>query len=104
MREAFKYLVDYDALGDTLLKGIGVIHQNFLPKGILGALDDKPYKLDVAKAKELLAKAGLPDGFTVTMDTRSGQPVTGRRRVDPADGGAGRHQDRARAGRLQADR
>jgi len=77
VREAFKYLVDYDALGDTLLKGIGVIHQNFLPKGILGALDDKPYKLDVAKAKELLAKAGLPDGFTVTMDTRSGEPEKG---------------------------
>ena len=77
VREAFKYLVDYDALGDTLLKGIGEIHQNFLPKGVLGALDDKPYKLDVAKAKELLAKAGLPDGFTVTMDVRSAQPVTG---------------------------
>ena len=63
MREAFKYLVDYDAIGETLIKGIGEIHQNFLPKGVLGALDDKPYKLDVAKAKELLAKAGLPDGF-----------------------------------------
>jgi peptide/nickel transport system substrate-binding protein len=77
VREAFKYLVDYDALGETLLKGIGVVHQNFLPKGVLGALDDKPYKLDVAKAKELLAKAGLPDGFTVTMDTRSGEPEQG---------------------------
>ena len=77
VREAFKYLVDYDALGETLLKGIGVIHQNFLPKGVLGALDDKPYKMDVAKAKELLAKAGLPDGFTVTMDVRSQQPVSG---------------------------
>jgi peptide/nickel transport system substrate-binding protein len=77
VREAFKYLMDYDALGDTLLKGIGVIHQNFLPKGILGALDDKPYKLDVAKAKDLLAKAGLADGFSVTMDTRSGQPEQG---------------------------
>ena len=77
VREAFKYLVDYDALGDTMLKGIGQIHQNFLPKGILGALDDKPYKLDVAKAKELLAKAGLPDGFRVTMEVRSQQPVSG---------------------------
>ncbi|RFC67099.1 ABC transporter substrate-binding protein [Mesorhizobium denitrificans] len=77
VREAFKYLVDYDALQDTLLKGIGEIHQNFLPKGILGARDDNPYKLDVAKAKELLAKAGLPDGFSVTMDVRSQQPVAG---------------------------
>jgi peptide/nickel transport system substrate-binding protein len=77
VREAFKYLVDYDALGDTLLRNIGSMHQNFLPKGILGALDDKPYKLDIAKAKELLTKAGLPDGFSMTMDVRSTQPVTG---------------------------
>ncbi|NKN38320.1 ABC transporter substrate-binding protein [Agrobacterium sp. a22-2] len=75
--EAFKYLVDYDAIGETLIKGIGSIHQTFLPKGQLGALDENPYKLDVAKAKELLAKAGLADGFTVTMDVRNTQPVTG---------------------------
>jgi peptide/nickel transport system substrate-binding protein len=75
--EAFKYLVDYDAIGATLIKGIGEIHQTFLPKGVLGELDENPYKLDVAKAKELLAKAGLADGFSVTMDVRNTQPVTG---------------------------
>ncbi|MEP6565876.1 MAG: ABC transporter substrate-binding protein, partial [Mesorhizobium sp.] len=77
VRQAFKYLVDYDALSTTILKGIGEIHQAFLPKGDLGATDDNPFKLDVAKAKELLAKAGLPDGFSVTMDVRTGQPTTG---------------------------
>jgi peptide/nickel transport system substrate-binding protein len=77
VREAIKYLVDYDALGATLIKGIGRIHQTFLPAGIFGALDEKPYKLDPAKAKELLAKAGLKDGFSLTMDVRSVQPVTG---------------------------
>jgi peptide/nickel transport system substrate-binding protein len=77
VREAFKWLVDYDAIGSTIIKGIGEIHQAFLPKGVLGSIDDKPYKLDVAKAKELLAKAGLPDGFTITMDVRNTQPVTG---------------------------
>lgn len=77
VRQAFKYLVDYDALGSTILKGIGEIHQTFLPKGVLGELDENPFKLDVAKAKELLAKAGLPDGFSVTMDVRTGQPTTG---------------------------
>jgi peptide/nickel transport system substrate-binding protein len=77
VRQAFKYLVDYDALASTILKGIGEIHQTFLPKGVLGELDENPFKLDVAKAKELLAKAGLPDGFNVTMDVRSGQPTTG---------------------------
>ncbi len=77
VREAFKWLVDYDAIGATLIKNIGVIHQNFLPMGLLGASKDKPYKLDVAKAKALLAKAGLPNGFKVTIDMRSIQPVQG---------------------------
>jgi peptide/nickel transport system substrate-binding protein len=76
VRQAFKYLVDYDAMGATILKGIGEIHQTFLPKGVLGELDENPFKFDVAKAKELLAKAGLPDGFNVTMDVRVGQPTT----------------------------
>ncbi|OCJ17026.1 ABC transporter substrate-binding protein [Rhizobium sp. AC44/96] len=77
VQEAFKYLVDYDAIGSTLIKGIGEIHQTFLPTGQLGALNENPYKFDVAKAKELLAKAGLKDGFSVTMDVRNTQPVTG---------------------------
>jgi peptide/nickel transport system substrate-binding protein len=77
VREAMKYLVDYGAIGDTLVKNIGVINQNFLPQGLLGASTDKPYKLDVAKAKQLLAKAGLPNGFKVTIDMRTIQPVQG---------------------------
>jgi peptide/nickel transport system substrate-binding protein len=76
VQQAFKYLIDYDAIGKTLIKGIGEIHQTFEPKGVLGALDENPFKLDVAKAKELLAKAGLPDGFAVTMDVRSIEPDT----------------------------
>ncbi|WP_454817388.1 ABC transporter substrate-binding protein [Labrys neptuniae] len=77
IRQAFKYLIDYDAIGSTLIKGIGGTHQTFLPKGVLGELDDNPFRLDVAKAKALLEKAGLKDGFSVTMDVTSIQPVTG---------------------------
>jgi peptide/nickel transport system substrate-binding protein len=58
VREAMKWLVDYSAIGDTLIKNIGVVHQNFLPVGLLGASTENPYKLDVDKAKALLAKAG----------------------------------------------
>ncbi len=77
VREAFKWLVDYDAIGATLIKDIGVVHQHFLPLGLLGAAKDKPYKLDVAKAKALLAKAGHPNGFKVSIDMRNVQPVQG---------------------------
>ncbi|MBC2885809.1 ABC transporter substrate-binding protein [Ochrobactrum sp. CM-21-5] len=77
VREAFKYLIDYDAIGSTLIKGIGEIRQTYQAKGVLGALDSNPYKLDVEKAKELLAKAGLKDGFSVTFDVRNNQPSTG---------------------------
>jgi peptide/nickel transport system substrate-binding protein len=77
VREAFKWLVDYDAIGKTFIKNIGVVHQNFLPLGLLGASKDMPYKLDVARAKALLAKAGHAGGFKVTVDMRSIQPVQG---------------------------
>ena len=73
--EALKWLVDYDALADTILKGKAQVHQSFLPKGFLGAIDDAPYKFDLAKGKEMLAKAGLPDGFKVTMTARNTSPT-----------------------------
>lgn len=77
VREAFKWLVDYSAIGDTIIKNIGVIHQNFMPVGLLGASTVNPYKLDVEKAKALLKKAGYPNGFKVTIDMRTVQPVQG---------------------------
>jgi peptide/nickel transport system substrate-binding protein len=76
VREAMKYLVDYQTIADTIVKGKMQVHQTFLPKGFLGELDSNPYALNVEKAKELLAAAGLPDGFTVTMDTRNTPDVT----------------------------
>lgn len=76
VREALKWLVDYDSIERNIVQGTFVSHQSFLPKGFLGAITDKPYKFDLAKGKELLAKAGLANGFTVTMDVRSISPIT----------------------------
>lgn len=76
VREALKWLVDYDSIERNIVEGTYQPHQAFLPKGFLGAIDDKPYKFDPAKAKELLAKAGLPNGFSVTMDVRSVNPIS----------------------------
>jgi peptide/nickel transport system substrate-binding protein len=75
VREALKWLVDYEGLEKNLLAGTHLQHQSFLPQGFPGAISDKPYRLDVAKAKELLAKAGLPNGFSVTMDVRTSAPI-----------------------------
>lgn len=69
VRQAMKYLVDYDGLASTSFKSIGIKHQTFLPQGQLGADNETPFSLNVEKAKELLAKAGVPDGFNITMDT-----------------------------------
>jgi len=77
VREAIKYLVDYEGIEATIIKGIGVSHQNFLPSGQLGALDENPYSLNVEKAKELLAEAGHNDGFTISIDVATGQPQMG---------------------------
>jgi peptide/nickel transport system substrate-binding protein len=77
VREAMKWLIDYQAINDTLIKGIGSPHQNFLAQGMLGASITSPFKLDVNKAKALLTKAGYPNGFKVSFDVRSTQPVMG---------------------------
>lgn len=74
VQEAMKWLVDYRGIADNILKGTYEVHQAFLPKGFLGAIDEQPYRLDVDKARALLEKAGLKDGFSVTIDVRNAYP------------------------------
>ncbi|WP_158969585.1 ABC transporter substrate-binding protein [Chachezhania sediminis] len=76
VRQAMKYLIDYDTIANTIMAGKVKVHQAFLPEGFLGAVNDNPFSLDVEKAKALLAEAGLADGFTVTMDTRNTPEIT----------------------------
>jgi peptide/nickel transport system substrate-binding protein len=75
VRQALKYLVDYQGMADTLMKGRATVHQAFLPRGMLGALNEAPFHLDVEKAKALLREAGLADGFGVTMDTHNSSEI-----------------------------
>jgi peptide/nickel transport system substrate-binding protein len=69
--EALRYLIDYQGMADTILKGQMIVHQTVLPVGFLGAIDENPYSLNVEKAKELLAAAGYPDGFDITLTVRN---------------------------------
>lgn len=76
VQQAFKYLIDYKGMEQTILSGKATVHQAFLPKGFLGALEETPFYLDVEKAKALLKEVGLENGFSVTMDTRNNEPTT----------------------------
>ncbi|HQY42970.1 MAG TPA: ABC transporter substrate-binding protein [Paracoccaceae bacterium] len=68
--DAMRWAIDYQGMVDTFLKGTNVVHQSFLPKGFLGALDDTPYSLDVEKAKALLAESGITDP-KITLSVRN---------------------------------
>jgi peptide/nickel transport system substrate-binding protein len=57
--EAARWLIDYRGIAEKLLRGQFLVHQAFLAEGFPGALDDTPYHLDVARAKQILVRAGL---------------------------------------------
>ncbi|WP_321831446.1 ABC transporter substrate-binding protein [Thalassovita sp.] len=72
VRQALKYLIDYEGMQNSFLKGAYVTHQNFLPKTYLGAVDENPFSLNLDKAKALLAEAGV-DGMELTIGVREAQ-------------------------------
>jgi peptide/nickel transport system substrate-binding protein len=67
-RQALKYAIDYQAIAKNITPNLWTVWQAFLPQGVPGAISDAPFKKDVAKAKALLAEAGYPNGFEVTLD------------------------------------
>ena len=74
VREALRYLIDYQGLDKAVMPYYGKLHQRPLTSGVLGQLPDPGYTLDVAKAKALLAEAGYPDGFRTTLRVLSEDP------------------------------
>jgi peptide/nickel transport system substrate-binding protein len=70
-REAIGYAIDYDGIRNNLLGGAAVRSASFLPVGVLGATEkvtaDVGFHQDYAKARGLLQKAGLPDGFSFKL-------------------------------------
>jgi peptide/nickel transport system substrate-binding protein len=64
LRQAVNYAIDRDAVIKDVLGGYGWPMAGLFPPGEPGySADLKPYPYDPAKARELLAAAGHPDGF-----------------------------------------
>jgi peptide/nickel transport system substrate-binding protein len=68
VRRAIAYALDAASMAKNLYAGGAVVANTWTPPGMLGenaAVIAYPH--DVRKAKELLAQAGLPNGFTTTL-------------------------------------
>jgi peptide/nickel transport system substrate-binding protein len=76
VRQAIRWLIDYQGMADSFLKGRFKVHQSFWPSGFFASLTETPFKLDVAKAKQLLAEAGYPDGFEAELDASNSSPYS----------------------------
>jgi peptide/nickel transport system substrate-binding protein len=74
VRLALRYLIDYDGINKTIMPFYGFYHQRPIQIGLPGSLPDPGYKLDVDRAKQLLAEAGYPDGFPTTLRVLSDPP------------------------------
>ena len=74
VREAVRYLIDYQGINKALMPGYGVLHQRAIKAGMPSTLPDPGYKLDIPRAKKLLAEAGYPDGFDTTLRVLADQP------------------------------
>jgi len=88
VHQAIKWAIDYDAIEKNITPNLWRVSQSFLPAGLPGALTDKPFHKDVAKAKALLAEAGYPNGFEINMDFISVAPNADIAQAIQADLGA----------------
>jgi peptide/nickel transport system substrate-binding protein len=73
VRQALNYAIDRKAIVSLAYQGHATAAASFFPNG--GQFFDKsltPYSYDPAKAKQLLAKAGYPNGFSTFIITVSG--------------------------------
>jgi len=74
--EAARYLVDYEGMTNSIIKGQMEVHQAFWPKGFPGSFDETPFTYDVENAKSILSEAGVQTPIEVTLDVINASPFT----------------------------
>jgi peptide/nickel transport system substrate-binding protein len=73
--QAFRHLIDYDTLAQTVLRNAAEVRQSPVPSGMFGALprDFRPYTFNPDRARQLLHDAGVED-LEVELMTQSSYP------------------------------
>jgi peptide/nickel transport system substrate-binding protein len=72
VRQAMNYAVDVDTIIDALFDGFAEPASGYVVAGELGYGNVEPFGYDPDKARELLAEAGYPDGFSMDMACPAG--------------------------------
>ena len=72
IRRALNYAVDKQAIVDGLFEGFTVADAPVVP-AVFGHESVGPYEYDPERAQELLAEAGYPDGFEMTIHHPTGR-------------------------------
>jgi peptide/nickel transport system substrate-binding protein len=81
VRQAINMAIDKQAIVDNIYMGTAIKAKNGMPPFMLGYNDEiEDYPYDPARAKELLAEAGYPNGFEVTLHV---MPVSRLYMFDP---------------------
>lgn len=79
VREAIARAIDVDAINKIVMNGLATPSDQFVPSSHIGYVDGmnfrEMYPLDIEKAKALMAEAGHPDGFTMTLDATNNRYV-----------------------------
>ncbi|UYO93327.1 ABC transporter substrate-binding protein [Pollutimonas sp. M17] len=76
VRRAMLMAINRPAIVDRVMQKNGTVADQFVAEGFFGHSDKvQPVKYDPRKAKELLAEAGYPDGFALTIHGPAGRYV-----------------------------